>query len=257
MACTFDFANILLGGPCNQRCPSCIGRYVDPALNQDTLDRFPLPNLDAFATLLREHGIHQVVLTGTNTDPQLYRHEGRLIHWLRERVPDAQLALHTNGQLALSKLKVLNMYDRATISFPSFNSRTFARMTGTEQMPDLEAIVHVARIPVKISCLVGEHNVDEVEGFVARCQEIGVRRVVLRQQYDPTRRDRAFVPSIRAIIRQAAWPILSTYRNNPVYNYRGVEVTCWDFDRTTSTSLNLFSDGSISTEYLLIRHRAA
>ena len=79
--------------------------------------------------------------------------------------------------------------------------------------------------------------------FLARCREIGIRRLVLRQLYGDPRR----------------WDILSdltpvgTYRDNPVYDYGGMEVTYWNFYRTTSASLNLFSDGSISTEYLLAR----
>ena len=49
---------------------------------------------------------------------------------------------------------------------------------------------------------------------------------------------------------------VGVYRDNPVYNYAGMEVTYWRSDRTTSTSLNLSSDGSISAEYLLARARS-
>jgi hypothetical protein len=38
-----------------------------------------------------------------------------------------------------------------------------------------------------------------------------------------------------------------------VYDYDGMEVTHWDFHRMSSTSLNLFADGTISAEYLLTR----
>ena len=34
-----------------------------------------------------------------------------------------------------------------------------------------------------------------------------------------------------------------------------MEVTCWDFARSSSTSLNLFSDGTISDRYLLAQAR--
>ena len=240
---SYDFANILFAGPCNQRCPYCIGQQVDPALNRNNLDEFPLRNLAAFVALLRQHRVRQIVLTGTTTDPQLYRHETRLIHWLRQQVPGAQLSLHTNGQLALTKMEVFNLYDRATVSFPSFDPDTFEKMTGTRRMPDLAAIVRRARIPVKVSCIINEHNVNQVDEFLDRCREIGVRRLVFRQLYGDTRQ----------------WDILSHltpvafYRDNPVYYHRGMEVTCWNFDHTTSASLNLFSDGSISTEYLLTK----
>jgi hypothetical protein len=41
------------------------------------------------------------------------------------------------------------------------------------------------------------------------------------------------------------------YRNNPVYDYQGMEVTLWDFTQSESRSINLFSSGAISRTYLL------
>jgi len=242
-ALTYDFANILFAGPCNLRCPYCIGKQVDPALNQNNLDEFPLRNLDTFVALLRSHHVRQVVLTGTTTDPQLYRYEARLIRWLRGQLPEARLSLHTNGQLALEKIDIFNLYDRVSLSFPSFDPATYEKMTGSRRVPDLGTIVRAARVPVKLSCVLNEHNAGQVDSFLAQCREIGIRRLVLRQLYGDLRR----------------WDILSdltpvgTYRDNPVYDYGGMEVTYWNFYRTTSASLNLFSDGSISTEYLLAR----
>jgi molybdenum cofactor biosynthesis enzyme MoaA len=240
---TYDFANILFAGPCNLRCPYCIGRQVDPALNRNNLDEFPLRNLDAFVELLRSHRVRQIILTGTTTDPQLYRREACLIRWLREQLPQAQLSLHTNGQLALEKMHVFNLYDRATVSFPSFDPDTYEKMTSSRRVPDLAAIVRAAQVPVKVSCVLNEHNVGQVDAFLARCREIGIRRLAFRQLYGDPRR----------------WDILShltpvgSYRNNPIYDDAGLQVTYWNFDRTTSTSLNLFSDGTISTDYLLAR----
>jgi molybdenum cofactor biosynthesis enzyme MoaA len=242
---TYDFANILFAGPCNLRCPYCIGKQVEPALNRDNLDEFPLRNAGAFVTLLRRHHVRQVVLTGTTTDPQLYRYEAQLVQWLRGQLPQARLSLHTNGQLALEKVDILNLYDRVSLSFPSFDPDTYEKMTGSRRVPDLRAIVRSARVPVKVSCVIDEHNAGQADAFLACCREIGVRRVVLRQLYGDHRR----------------WDLLShrspvrTYRDNPVYDWDGMEVTWWDFGRTASTSLNLFSDGTISGEYLLAKAR--
>ncbi|HRP70832.1 MAG TPA: hypothetical protein PLY93_15010, partial [Turneriella sp.] len=41
------------------------------------------------------------------------------------------------------------------------------------------------------------------------------------------------------------------YRRKPVYRIHGMEVTWWNFSTTTSRSINLFSDGTISENYLL------
>jgi molybdenum cofactor biosynthesis enzyme MoaA len=243
----YDFANILFAGPCNLRCPTCIGKQIDPALNRDNLDKFPPRNIETFVALLRRHGVRQIVLTGTTTDPQLYRHEARLVLWLREQLPEARLSLHTNGQLALKKTDTFNLYDRVALSLPSFDHAVYEKMTGSSHVPDLAAIVQAARVPVKVSCVIDEHNVGRLDVFLARCCEIGIRRVVLRQLYGDTRRWR--LPShLRRV---------GEYRHNPVYDYAGMEVTYWRFDATASTSLNLFSDGTISDKYLLTLAAAA
>ena len=91
---SFDFANILFGGPCNQRCPYCVGRQLPPHLTRNNLGEYPPRNLETFAALLDRHHVKQLVLSGTNTDPQLYRDEERLIQWLRERLPGIDLPAH-------------------------------------------------------------------------------------------------------------------------------------------------------------------
>ena len=243
---TYDFANILFAGPCNQRCPYCIGRQLDPALNFSNLATFPLHNLDHFVALLRRHHIRQLTLTGTNTDPQLYSREADLINWLHETIPGIQISLHTNGQLALLKMDVLNGYDRVTLSFPSFDPQTFFQMTGVCHMPDLDAILRRARVPLKLSCVLGQENVSQVQAYLDQCHRLGIKRLVFRQQFGSSV---TWQPP-------ATLKLVGTYHDNPVYDDRGIQVTYWRFERTTTSSLNLFADGSISTDYLLTKHTA-
>jgi hypothetical protein len=237
-----DFANILFGGPCNRACPFCIGQLMPARVNHSNLDVFPPNGIDAFIREVNRHGIRQIVFTGTTTDPQLYRFEAGLLRWLRDRVTTgAQYSVHTNGVLALKRMSVFNQYDRACISFPSFVPATYEKMMGSRSVPDLAAILAQARIPVKVSCVVNEHNVAEMDSFLEGCGRIGVKRLVLRKLYG----------------EQREWPLLaglplrSYYRGNPVYDCVGMEVTCWDFDLTSSTSINLFADGTLGTSYLL------
>ncbi|MGH8246287.1 MAG: hypothetical protein ACREUU_07620, partial [Gammaproteobacteria bacterium] len=237
-----DFANILFSGPCNRFCPFCIGKLMPERVNGNSLDVFPPRNLDAFVAEVNRLGIRQIVFTGTTTDPQLYRHEAALLDLLRGRIHNGvQYSVHTNGVLALKKMDVFNLYDKACISFPSFVPATYEKMMGSRRVPDLEGILAASRIPVKVSCVVNEHNVAEMDRFLARCRGIGVRRLVLRKLFGETR----------------DWPILDGlpaagyYRNNPIYNLDGMEVTYWDFDQASSSSINLFSDGTLGTSYLL------
>ncbi len=244
---SYDFANILFAGRCNARCPFCIGRQVDSRLNVSNLDAYPPANLDEFVEMIRHFAIRQIVFTGTTTDPQLYRHEARLLDYLRSELhPESQFSLHTNGRLALGKLAIFNSYDRVCISFPSFDEATYRRVMGVAHVPDLDEIVRRATVPVKVSCVVTEANRREIPDFLRRCQEIGIERLVLRKLYGEQRAWNDLLDWGRlGLISQG------TYRANPVYHLGGLEVTLWDFDRTESRSLNLFADGTISGAYRL------
>lgn len=238
---SYDFANLLFGGPCNRRCPFCIGQQLPPRVNQNNLNRWPLTNIDLFVAEVLRHNVQQIVFTGTTTDPQLYRHEQRLLGWLRERLPGRSYSLHSNGALALRKLDAFHAYDKACISFPSFHSEIYARMMGSPHVPDLAELLRVSRIPIKVSCLINEHNYPEHEEFIDQCQQIGLQRLVLRSLAGETRR----------------WNLLpgrtpiGDYRGNPVYQLGNMEVTVWNFHQSESTSLNLFADGTLGASYLL------
>lgn len=241
----YDFANVLFAGPCNRACPWCIGKLLPERANAGNLNVFPPRGIDAFVSAVNEHRVREIVFTGTTTDPQLYRHEAELLALLRTRLhADARFSVHTNGALAIAKIHTLNRYDRACISFPSFDPKTYAKMMGRGPVPDLARIIHEARIPVKVSCVLDEHNVPELGAFVAECRRIGVRRLVLRRLYGETRE--WTLPD---------WPVVGSFRENPVMRHEGMEITYWDFDDSRCTSLNLFADGTLGTSYLLANTR--
>lgn len=237
-----DFANVLFGGPCNRACPFCIGNQLAPALRQNNLRLYPLRNQDEFVRQVREQGIRQIVFTGTNTDPQLYRHELRLLEELRRQLPGAEFCLHSNGALALRKMDVFNQYDRVCLSFPTFEVDQYQSLMGSRKVPDLAEIVRQSQVPVKISALAAHTSA----AFLDRLTEIGIRRVVLRRLFGVAER-----VDLPAGLRECG-----IYRGNPVYDWSGIEVTLWNFDTSASTSLNLFPDGTISPHYLLNRASA-
>jgi pyruvate-formate lyase-activating enzyme len=238
----FDFANILFAGPCNRDCPWCIGKRLPTEVNRPNLDLWPLRNLDAFIEKVNEAAVPEIVFTGTVTDPHLYRYEAKLIEELRHRLhPRARISIHTNGVLSLKKLSVLNLYDRAAISFPSFEPGVYERLMGSRQVPDLARIVERAAIPVKVSAVVNEHNEAGVEGFLERCRGIGVRRLVLRRLFSDSRPWPSFAGLRRA----------GEFRGNPVMDFSGMEVTLWIFEASVCRSLNLFADGTLGSSYLL------
>ena len=241
-----DFANLLFSGRCNARCPFCIGKQIDPRLNKPNLDEFPPRNLDRLIEMIWQNQIRQVTLTGTNTDPQLCRYEAELIRLLRERTPPGtQLVLHTNGRLVLRRIEIFNQYDRASVSFPSFNPLTYRKMMRVSHPPDLREILQQAAIPVKVSCVVTDENAREMDGFLEQVRDLGVKRLVLRKLYGEKRNWNELLPGSLKL----KW--IGRYRGNPIYNAQGMEVTLWDFEQAESTSINLFSNGLISNQYLL------
>lgn len=242
----YDFANILFTGPCNLNCPHCIGRRPELRGLPENLHRFPPENLEELMEELHRRGIREISVTGTNTDPQLYPYERELLDRLRRGVPGARISLHTNGVLALEKMETFNLYDRAAVSLPSFRPETCRKMTGGSWTLPLEAILEKARVPVKISVLVTEDNAEEVPEILDRCEKGGVRRAALRTLYGKVRLWK--VPGDLELV--------GDFAGSPVYRRGGLQATVWDFSRSRLKCLNLFSDGSLSDDYLLVKGRS-
>jgi MoaA/NifB/PqqE/SkfB family radical SAM enzyme len=186
----------------------------------------------------------KVIFTGTRTDPQIYKYEEKLIALLRERLPPGlHISLHTNGLLAAAKMHIFNMYDSCTISINSFNPTTYQKLHGTRVMPDLAYITENSKIPIKLSCVVTEDNHAEVDAYIYHARQYGIKRIAFRYVFGNERRWDLF-PRLTPSSYHCA---------NPVYNIDGVEVTHWIFDKTSGKSINLFSDGTLSEEYLLVK----
>ena len=97
----FEFGNILFSGPCNQKCPFCIGHQLlktPTNLRQENLE-----NLDEFISIIKQSKTSKIILTGTRTDPQLYKYEEKLLNRLRHDLSNIHISLHTNGLLAIPK----------------------------------------------------------------------------------------------------------------------------------------------------------
>jgi oxygen-independent coproporphyrinogen-3 oxidase len=240
----FEFGNILFSGPCNQKCPFCIGHQLIKTPNN--LRKETLENLDEFISLIKQSKTSKIILTGTRTDPQLYKYEDKLVNYLRDNLPNVHISLHTNGLLALPKLKTFRMYDSCTISINSFQPQTYSKLHGVKQMPNLKKILQEAtNVPIKLSCVITEDNIDQVEEYLKTAKQLGIKRIALRHLYGDDRR----------------WPIkafqnkkpIKYHQSNPVYDFDGLQVTHWIFDKTSGRSLNLFSDGTLSDQYLLTK----
>lgn len=240
------FANILFAGTCNAFCPDCIGKQVDPRLNQDNLTLWPLKNLDTFLAQLQEKEITEISLTWTITDPLLYKYQEELLTCLRDNIPGGKISLHTNARLLPKKIDTFNLYDRAAISIPSFHEDIYSILMGTWWIPDIEKILRLSKVPVKISTLITDYNRHDILDFIETCYQKWVKRLVLRKLFGEQRSLYELID-----ITPIQMSLVKHFMNNPVFDYKGMEVTLREFESTENECLNLFADGTISEKYLL------
>lgn len=239
------FANILLSGPCNARCPFCIGKILSEKNNYN-LNLFPLKNIDTFLQTLIEKNITEISLTWTNTDPLLYQHQEKLITYIRSRIPQAKISLHTNGRLLLQQKYIARLYDRIAVSLPSFDEKTYNLMMGVLWVIDLASIIQHINLPIKISCILTVDNKDEVASFVEQCHKLGIKRLTFRTLYQDTTPRKTYIDPKKLWRKE-----IRTFANNPVYDYHGLEITVRKFDTSSIDCVNLYSNGYISDKYLL------
>lgn len=249
----YDFANILFSWNCNAKCPYCIGQKLE-TLYPGNLDTFPLRNFDAFLKLIQEHSIPEVIFTGTTTDPLLYRHQNALLDIFEAETPETRRAIHTNGFLLLKRLDVFQRYTKCTLSLPSFNQEIFSIMMGTKQsVPNIQAISQSSSIPIKVSRIVDPTNdfIQETEHFLETLSRTKVTRVAFRKLAG----DMSSWDDTITQLEELWAKNIGKYKNNSIYKIHGIEITLWSFDTTDARSINLFSNGYISHEYLLAQSK--
>lgn len=234
----YDYASILFSGKCNARCSTCVGKLPEFADVSKNLNSRNLRGLDRFIEKSRDEGIRYISLSGVNVDPQQYKFEADLIKKLRAELPDAILSLHTNGRKALPKLDEFNSYDRATLSFASYNPDSYRAVMGVKLI-DIEEVVRNSAIPIKLSMLLTEHNQEEFREYIRKTKELGIDRITIRKLVD---REKEFD------ILTEETPIKYIF-GNPVYKINDVEVTVWDYTKSTVKGLYLFPDGSLRDSF--------
>jgi len=234
----YDYASILFSGKCNARCPTCIGNQPEYLGTPQNLNSRQLRGLEEFLEKVSSEDIRYISLSGVNADPQQYQFELELIDRLRKEVPQATLSLHTNGRLALQKSREFNLYDRATLSFPSFNDETYKKVMGVKSI-DIQEIIRRTRIPIKLSMLLTEHNQGEIEDYVRQIKELGINRMAIRKLVGREDEFKIF---------EGVKPKKQIF-GNPVYEIDGVEVTVWDYTKSIVRGLYLFPDGSLRDSF--------
>jgi hypothetical protein len=240
------FANIHLSGPCNRACYFCIGQHMMALDKFNNLDEWPLKGLDEFLSKCQENGVREVYLTGTNTEPMLYRHHERLVDTLRWALPGVKVGIRTNGALVPGRMVLWRLYDKASITICSFDPGIYRKMMGRGVPPNLKWIVDESprRMDLKVNIVLGPENTSG--GFNAdfyntldRCDDAGITRVNLREPYGQP-----------YVGNPLSWlPASGEHLGMPYYIHGGIQVTYWDVHYVEVESVNLYASGKVSVLY--------
>ncbi len=253
------FGNLHLSGPCNRSCYFCIGQHMMGLDKYNNLDKWPLDNIDEFVAKCKEHSVNEINLTGTNTDPMLYKHLPELKAYLKERIPNLIFGVRTNGVAVLSHLKEWALFDKGSITFPSFDPIVYEKMMGSKEVPDLGKIIANTSWPLKINLVLSPYNIGDgtlLMDTLVNLRALGIRKVNLREPYgqphvgDP-------IPAIQERLSnedQTIAEVLGFKPKHPhlgmaVYSLLGMEVHYWDVHYVEVESVNLYANGRVSVTY--------
>jgi hypothetical protein len=236
------FGNIHLSGPCSRSCYFCIGQHMLAVDKFNVLDTWPLPGWDGFLEECEKHPIETVYVTGTNTDPLLYRH----LHWLTLAIRAAGYSpgIRTNG-IGWTR-EVGTWFDKGSLTVCSLDEAVNRRMMGGPP-PKVEQVLR--DMPdLKINIVLGPENCEDVLNTLRRLAMIGIKRANLREPYgQPHVGD----PLAERAKEYGIQPDMTL--GMPTYQCYGMRVTYWDVHYVEVESVNLYANGHTSVEYPITR----
>lgn len=235
------FANIHLSGPCNRKCYFCIGQHMMDLDGLDTTGTWPLPGWEDFIDRCAGRNVKEVFLTGTNTDPLLYKHTQTLIDVVHNRL-GVPCGIRTN---AVANLDLLRFYDKGSITICSTNSTIYRKMMGQGSPPDLARIVEATKnwSSMKVNIVLGPENRTDIHHTIADLGRAGVKRINVREPYGQPHQGNPLW----------AHREIDGRLGMPVYHLHGAEVTYWDVHYVEVESVNLYANGRVSEDYPITR----
>jgi len=210
---------------------------LDPLNN---LDEWPLKNFQDFVGGCLARDVPEVNLTGSNTDPLLYRHHAELCGALRKGIAGCRIGVRTNGVLAAARPDIWSLYDKASVSITSLDPDKYRATMGRGEPPDISAILRIKPgMPVKVNVVLCPETVatGDIEKTLDALADAGVRTVNLREPYGQ--------PHIGSPLEDPVGERLGM----PRYDWRGMDVTYWDVHYVEVESVNLYANGVVSETY--------
>ena len=243
------YANIHFSGKCNRNCYFCIGQFMEDLDSENNLNLKNLTNIDKFIEECKKKNITEIALTGTNTDPLLYKHISYLKQYLQNKMEVKKFRVTTNGVKILNNLNDWLCFDSASISFASFNKDINYKMMGGDVI-DIEKIYNVTPFDFKINIVLSSYNCnDDLIETIQKLNKIGIKKINLREPYGQ--------PNMQNVLYQLfdkhniVWDTEKSILGNKIANINGTQVCYWDVHYTEVQSINLYASGRISYDYCI------
>lgn len=242
---THWFGNIHLSGPCNRSCFFCIGQHMMALDSINNLGRHPLQGIDEFLEACHQRGVTQINLTGSNTDPLLYKRTADLKVYIRQFIPKLVFGIRTNGALARVRADDLALFDSVSLSVTSLDPATYRATMGEGEPPDIEAIARICagkrlKGNIVLCPRVGRFDIYDTVCALSRA---GFKDVNLREPYGQ--------PHVGDPFNDI--PPIGRVHGMPVRELGGARVVYWDVHWVEVESVNLYANGRVSLDYAITK----
>lgn len=212
----------------------------------DNLDTYPLNNFDEFIEKCKIQKVKEVNLTGSNTDPLLYKHQIKLIGDLRAELPGVRVGLRTNGALILKEPSNWFLYDKASISVTTLNPELYVKTMGQGHPPNLERILNLRPgMPVKANVVICpevlEGPAPDLLNTIKELRHLGFKKINIREPYGQ--------PHIGDPLAKLGFIKTGSVLGMPLYGIGDTDVVYWDVHYVEVESVNLYANGIISETY--------
>lgn len=233
------FGNIHLSGPCNRSCYFCIGQHMMGLDHLNSLDDWPLPGIENFVEQCNSRGIKEVNITGSNTDPALYRHQTKLIEYLRSNIDGVIMGVRTNGVVVGDWL---DDYDKGSFSITSLIPSIYKETMGQGTPPDPDKLFAATKgKPWKVNIVLTPESILSLAHTVHALSDAGFKKINIREPYGQEH--------VGDPMKEAGFVPVKTTLGMPTYEAFDAEVTYWDVHYVHVESVNLYASGRVSIDY--------
>jgi molybdenum cofactor biosynthesis enzyme MoaA len=253
-----EFANINLLARCNANCFFCLGKDLGDEIanrNDTTVHFSEWANWEKFLVTVKEAGVRKVYLTGQNTDSLLYRYLDELIDELHRH--DFGVGLRTNGALAIRKMDSINKCElSAGYSIHSLNAATNRKIMGWNFIPDWDTILTKTRRS-RVAMVLNRFNIGEFYDIVSLVSRYPNVRYMQARRISTDDRQKELLPDVllyEELFADVArkYEQIGEFFGAATYDVMGVPVTFWRTVKTDISSINYFTDGTISDVYFVV-----